>query len=65
MIPSSGESCDNKNNGGRKSEGGGGGRMRQSWTPSLGSVGLRQCTHHANAVIRKQKKNMLMKQLVF
>lgn len=39
--------------------------MRQSWTPSLGTAGLRQCTHHANAVIRKQKKNMLMKQLVF
>lgn len=39
--------------------------MRRSWTPSLGTSGLRQCTHDANAVIRKQKKNMLMKQLVF
>lgn len=36
-----------------------------SWTPGLGSAGLHQCTHHANAVIRKQRKNMLMKQLVF
>lgn len=33
--------------------------------PGLGTTTLSQCTHYTNAVIRKQKKNMVMKQLVF
>lgn len=37
-----------------------------SWSPpGLGTAGLHQSTHHANAVIRTQRKNMLMKQLAF
>lgn len=33
--------------------------------PGLGTTTLSQCTHYTNAVIRKQKKNMVMKQLAF
>lgn len=31
----------------------------------LGTTTLSQCTHHANAVIRKQEQHTVMKQLVF
>lgn len=66
MIHNLGQSCNNKKTIGREGE-----REKRDMVDAalqdqdLGTTTLSQCTHYTNAVIRKQKKDMVMKQLAF